>query len=219
LGFQKIGGKKMNSSNFENSKTLACVGSILLLLSIVPYAGWVLGIVGIVLLLKSMKEFADYYGNQSIYQNAWTGIKYYIVGIIAIAVAGTAFVIGLLSAATFPFTGIVGLTAGLGIGVIAAIAGLIVAFVFYVLAANHLKKTLNTLAEKTGDTTLATAGTLLFIGALLTIIGIGLILIFIAWIIAAVGFFSLRNPQFPQYNQSQPYNYTPPTQPAQPVQS
>jgi uncharacterized membrane protein len=217
-GFQKLETKNMNS-NFENSKTLACVGSILLLLSILPYAGWVLGIVGIVLLVKSMKEFANYYGDESIYRNAWTGIKYYVVAIIAVAVAGTAFVIGLFSAATFPFTGILALTAGLGVGVIAAIAGLVIAFVFYVLAATHLKKTLEVLAEKSGDSTLATAGTLLMVGAILTIIGVGLILIFIAWILAAIGFFSLKNQQFPQYNQAQPYNYTPPTQPAQPVQS
>lgn len=207
------------NSNFENSKMLACVGSILLLLSLFPYWGWVLGIVGIVLLIKSMKDFAGYFGDESIYQNAWTGIKYYIVAIFAVAVAGTALVICLFSAATFPFTGIYALTAGLGIGVIAAIAGLVFAFVFYVLAATRLKRSLNTLTEKTGDSTFATAGTLLLIGAILTIIVVGLIIIFIAWIFAAVGFFSMKNPRFPQYNQAPPYNYTPPTQPAQPVQS
>ena len=95
-----------------------------------------------------MKEFANYYGDESIYQSAWTGIKYYIVAIIAVAVAGTAVLIGLFSAATFPFTGIFALTAGLGVGVIAGIAGLVIAFVFYVLASNPPKENLRGTCRK-----------------------------------------------------------------------
>jgi uncharacterized membrane protein len=174
--------------------------------------------VGIVLLVKSMREFSNYYGDQSIIQNTWTGVKYYIVALVAATVAVTTFVVGVLSATAFSFTGIFTLTAGFGIAVIAGIAGLVVAFVFYVLAATHLKTTFNKLAEKSGDQTLATAGTLLLIGSILTIIGVGLILIFIAWLIATVGFFSMK-PQFPQYAPAQQYGYTPPTQPAQPAQT
>ena len=62
--------------NFEYSKTLAGEGAILLLLSLIPYVGWVLGIVGVVLLAKAMKEFSYYYQDEKIFQNALTGIKY-----------------------------------------------------------------------------------------------------------------------------------------------
>ncbi|MGD6852744.1 MAG: DUF996 domain-containing protein [Candidatus Bathyarchaeia archaeon] len=202
--------------NFEQTKKLAGEGAILLLLSVIPYVGWVLGIIGIVLLMKSMKEFSDYYHDQAIYQNAWTGLKYYIVAIVAVAVAGTAMFIGVASATAFTFN-VFTLTAGFGIGLIACLAGLVVAFVFYVLAASHLKDTFNTLAEKSGDQSLSTAGTLLWVGSLLTIIGVGLVLIFVAWIFAAVGFFGMKNQQYPQYSQTQPYNYSPPQQPAQPI--
>ncbi len=207
------------TQNFENSKAMAGVGSILILLSIIPFVGWVLGIVGIVLLVKSMKEFSRYYGDESVYQNTWKGIKYYIVAIIAVAFSGAAVLIGIASATAFTFEGFLAATAGFSAGIIAGMASLIVAFIFYVLAATNLKTTLNTLAEKTGDQTLATAGTLLWIGSILTIIGVGLILIFISWLFATIGFFSMKNQQFSQYNQTQPYNYTPPTQPAQPMQS
>ena len=48
-------------TNFEYSKNLAGEGSILLLLGIVPYIGWILGIIGIILLMKGLKELANYY--------------------------------------------------------------------------------------------------------------------------------------------------------------
>ena len=133
---------KMNVS-FESSKTLAVEGAVLVLLSLIPYVGWVLGIVGVVLLAKAMKEFSNYYQDQSLYQKAWTGIKFYIVAIVAAAVAIVGIVLGAASAtsmfatnATFVFT------AGFAAGLITLLAGLVVAFVFYVLAANHLQRLL-----------------------------------------------------------------------------
>ncbi|HLN88887.1 MAG TPA: DUF996 domain-containing protein [Candidatus Binatia bacterium] len=197
--------------NFQYSKTLAGEGAILLLLGLVPTVGWVLGIVGIVLLLKAMKELSYYYQDESIYRNTWTGLKYYIVALIAAAVAISVGVVsfasmGLFSGAAPSFTlGFVG-------GVVAILAGLIIAFVFYLLAAIHLKKVFETMAQKTGESSFITAGTLLLVGAALTIIGVGLILILIAWIFATIGFFSMKPKDYQPYTNG--YGYTQsPTQP------
>jgi uncharacterized membrane protein len=206
---------KMNV-NFEYSKTLAGEGAVLLLLSLIPYVGWVLGIVGIVLLAKAMKEFSYYYHDESIYSNAWTGLKYFIVAIVAAAVAIVSVVVGAASAtqwftegASFIFT------AGFIAGIIAFFAGLVIAFVFFVLGANSLKNSLNTMAQKSGEQSFATAATLLWIGAILTIIGVGLLLIFVACIFLVIGFFSMKPKQYQQYQYSAPYGYTqPPTGPA-----
>ncbi len=211
-GNKKIGGKKMGT-NFQYSKTLAMEGSILITLGLVPYVGWVLGIVGIVLLLRAMKEFANYYQDNSIYQNSLTGVKYYIVALVALAVAGGGFVVAFVNVDfnNFPASFGVGHALGLAVG----IAFLLIAFIFYVLAATHLRKTFSTLAQKTGEHSFETAATLLWIGALLTIIGVGALLIFIAWIFAVIGFFTIRNPQQQQQYAPQPYGYTsPPIQPA-----
>ena len=196
-------------TSFEYSKTLAMEGSILLTLGLVPYVGWVLGIIGVILLLRGMKEFANYYQDNEIYQNSLTGVKYYIVALIAAAVAIVGIVIGAASA-TGLFAADFVFTAGFAAGLITFFAGLVVAFVFYVLAATHLRKTFNTLAQKSGEQSFATAGTLLWLGSMLTIIGVGLLLIFIAWIFAVVGFFTMKSPQ-QQPNASQPYGYTPPS--------
>jgi uncharacterized membrane protein len=204
--------------NFQYSKTLAGEGAILLLLGLVPTVGWVLGIVGIVLLLKATKELSYYYQDESIYQNTLTGLKYYIVALIAAAVA---IGVGVVSFATTGlFSGAApSLALGFVGGVAAILVGLIIAFVFYLLAAIHLRKVFETLSQKTGESSFTTAGTLLLVGAALTIIGIGLILILIAWIFATIGFFSMKPKDYQHYANGNGYPQQPPTQPNQATQA
>ena len=166
-------------TSFEYSKTLAMEGSILILLGLVPYVGWVLGIIGVILLLRAMREFANYYQDNQIYQNSLAGVKYYIVALIALAVSGAGFIVGFVFS---DFVNTLRLGTGNVIGLAVGITFLVVAFVFYVLAAVRLRKTFDTLAQKTGEHSFETAGMLLWAGSLLTIFIVGLLLIFIAWI-------------------------------------
>jgi uncharacterized membrane protein len=204
--------------NFQYSKTLAGEGAILLLLGLVPTVGWVLGIVGIVLLLKATKELSYYYQDESLYQNTLTGLKYYIVALIAAAVA---IGVGVVSFTTVGlFSGAApSLALGFVGGVAAILVGLIIAFVFYLLAAIHLRKVFETLSQKTGESSFTTAGTLLLVGAALTIIGVGLILILIAWIFATIGFFSMKPKDYQPYANGYGYSQQPPTQPNQGTQT
>lgn len=190
-------------SNLESSKNLAGIGAILLFLSFIP----VVGIIGIILLFIGMKGLADYYKEPGIYQNALWGVIFGIIALVAVAVGIVSLIFGgIFSAATFGF-------AGLGLALIGVIATLVIVFVFYVIAAMYFKRAFSLLAQKTGEHSFETAGNLLWIGALLTIVfGIGLILIFIAWIFATIGFFATRTP-------SQPTSYSPPPQTATPPQT
>jgi len=197
-------------TSFEYSKTLCGEGSILLLLGLVPYVGWVLGIIGVILLLRGLKELANYYGDNEIYQNSLTGVKFYIIALIAAGAAITAMVIGVGTATGFKYTSHFTLTAGFGIGLAIFFGGLIIAFIFNVLAALHLRQTFNALAQKTGEHSFATTATLLWWGSILTILVVGFLLIFISWIFAVVGFFSMRS-QKQQQNAPQQYSYTPPS--------
>jgi len=199
---KNLGGKNKMGTSFEYSKTLCGEGSILLILGLVPYVGWVLGIIGVILLLRGLKEIANYYQDNEIYQNALTGVKFYIVALIAAAVAITAIVIGVGSATGFKFNSSFTLTAGFGIGLAVFLGGIIIAFIFYVLAAVHLKQTFNTLAQKSGEQSFIVAADFLWWGAILSIVLIGLILIFIAWIFSVLGFFSMRSKK---QDTSQPY--------------
>jgi uncharacterized membrane protein len=69
---------------------------------------------------------------------------------------------------------------------------LIVAFIFSVLAAYFYKKSFDLLSSKSGERLFGTAGLLMLIGAVLTIILVGALITLVAWILAAVAFFSLK---------------------------
>jgi len=203
----------MNVS-LEYSKTLAGEGAILVLLSLVPYVGWVLGIIGIILLLRSMKELSNYYQDEGIYKNSLIGVKFYIVALVAVGVAIAAILVGVGSATGFTFKNFVP-TVGFGVSLIAFFASFIVAFVFFVLATSHLRKTFDTLAQKSGEASFTTAGNLLWWGAILSIVVVGLVLILIGWIFATIGFFTMKTRQQQPYNPQQ-NAYTPPfSQPEQ----
>src|SRR3972149_5842137 len=113
--------------------------------------------------------------------NSQKGVKFYIIAIVAAGVAIAAITIGVASATDFTFTAAFVPTIGFVVGLIAFLTGLVVAFVFYVLATSHLRRIINTLAQKSGETSFTTAGNLLWWGAILTIVLVGLLVLFVAW--------------------------------------
>jgi predicted membrane protein len=77
----------------------------------------------------------------------------------------------------------------------------------------HLRRTFNALAQKSGEASFTTAGNLLWWGAILTIILVGLVLIFVAWIFATIGFFTMKSRQYQQYTPQPNGSTLPSTQP------
>ncbi|XHH08047.1 MAG: DUF996 domain-containing protein [Candidatus Bathyarchaeia archaeon] len=176
----------------ESSKILAAIGAILMAAMAIP----VVGIVGIILVLIGLKGLAEHYRDESIYQNAFKGLIFGIIGIILFSLGAASM--GLLGGLFFAF------------GLIAGLALMLVAFIFMLLMAINFRKSLFSLADRSGEHLFHTAGSLLFIGAVLTIILVGWILVWISLIIAAIAFFTVKP------GVSAPsYSYTPPptTQP------
>ena len=168
-------------SSLESSKNMAGIGSILLMFPFVS-------IVGIILVFIGMKGLAEYYKDDRIYHDALRGLIFLIIAAVAIAVAVPIFALsGMFSIfALGPL--------GIGFVLISFFLVIAVVFVFYLLAAINLRKAFNALAQKSGEHMFETAGTLLFFGAIFTIILVGFLLIFLAWIIATVAFFSIKVP-------------------------
>lgn len=175
-------------SNLESNKSLAGIGALLLAFgSFIP----IVGIIGIILLLIGIKGLADYYKDSGIYNNALRGVIFGVIGLVAVAAIVIGLIRGMFSISTV--TPAAGIGAGFfAIGVL--VIALVLLFVFYLLAALNFRRAFSMLAQKSGEQMFETAGLLLFIGAILAIILVGLVLVLIAWILVAVAFFSIRTP-------------------------
>ena len=171
---------------FDSSRILAGIGSILMAIGVfIP----LLALVGLILLLIGLKGLSDTYREEGIFRNALYAVIIGVIGIVTIIFAAI-FIVGIAIsiAPSIPWHIAEG-----AIGTILLI--IVVYFVILVLEALFYKKSLDLLAAKSGEKFLETAGLLLLIGAALTIIIVGLLLVLTAWIIAAVAFFSLKPPQ------------------------
>lgn len=199
--------KEEKSLNFETSKYLGGIGAILMFIGVLPlfaYSG-IISLVGLILVLIALKGLADYYKEGGIFNNA-------LYGVITAIVGGVVFV-GVVFFALVDFLAEFGLAVGnvaewstelsqvdwttIDFSIIGNFAayiflGLIVLFVFVIITAVLLRKSLGLLSTKTGVGLFGTTGLLILIGAVLTIIAVGLILIWIAMLLLAVAFFSIK---------------------------
>ena len=173
--------------NISTQKMLGGIGSILILLAFIPGIGTLLGIVGIVLWLISMYQLSNILGKPSIFQKVLIG---FILNIGSMVIA---FAFG-LTAGIASFTSMrneTGAILGLGLGVIVAI---IVAYAISLAAFYFYKEAYDILAQATAHNLFKIAGLLMFIGAITTILfGLGLLLMFVGYIVLAVAFFTAPN--------------------------
>jgi len=174
--------------SLESNKTLGGVGALLVAIgSFFP----ILSLVGIILVLIAMKGLAEYYDEEDIFQNALYGFIFGIIGIVAAIVIFFAAFFGPrgfgMMQWEWPFTFPI-------VTLVLIITGLVVMFVFFLLQAVFYRKSFTILSEMSGEKIFDTAGLLLLIGAILTIIIVGLVLLLVAWILVTVGFFSIKTP-------------------------
>ena len=191
--------------DFQTSKTLGGVGAILLLIGCLTFispAVGLLGLVGLILILMSLNGFADYYKEKDIFNNALYSIIIFIVGIVVTVAVAIFFVVDFLTSLgiditdwqSFQYVDWASLMTPdkvmelLG----SAIIIFVVIFVFSIIGAYFLKKSLDLLAAKTDVKLFSTTGLILLLGAVLTIIFIGFVLFFVAIILLIIAFFSIK---------------------------
>ena len=169
-------------SKLGDAKILGGVGAILLLIPGVS-------IVGYILLLIATKYVSDELGDRSVFDNMLYAV---VAGIVGVAAA--AFII---------FTGAIFGAFTLGASAIMGILGaLAIAWIGLIISSIFIRRAYDTMATKLGVGTFRTAGMLYFIGAILTIILVGFIILFIAAIIQIIAFFSINDTGQPK--QAQP---------------
>lgn len=197
--------------NIESSKNLGGIGALLLFIGaipVVPYLG-IVTVVGVILILVALHGFASFYGARGIFNNALYGIIAGIVGVVATtAVAFTVVLANIedLIYELYPgwngdWTSIQGMTPDtsnfdpttifpLLVGLLAVVA---IVWIFGIIAAFFVRRSLKQISDKTNAGLFGTAGLLLLIGAALIIIfGIGFILMWIAALLLAIAFFTMK---------------------------
>ena len=196
---------------FDLSKNLSAVGALLLVIGfvgiIVNGAVGILSIIGVILLLIGMKGLANFYNDQGIFNNALYSVITAIVGSVVAFFAVAISAVAALASLGIDFANIEDWASiGSDIGAIfadmnfnaiwafigAVLVGLVILFVVVIISMYFGRKSLDKLALKSKIGLFGTAGLLMLIGAVLTIVLVGLILIWIGLILVTVAFFQLK---------------------------
>jgi uncharacterized membrane protein len=182
----------------SDAKIFGGIGAILMLVGgFIPYAGPIASIIGLVLVFIAVKTISELTKDEDIFRNYLMHFILSIISIVALfvimlvafgAVGGFAWISGLEDANITDFesfwTNFSGIIGG-------CILALIVAWILSILAAIYLRRSYNSIAQHTKVDLFKTTGTVYFIGAITTIIVIGLLILLIARIIEIIAYFSL----------------------------
>jgi uncharacterized membrane protein len=193
----------MESPKLHSAKLLGGIGSILMLFILVPvaFAGGIIALVGFVLVLVAVKYLADELNDHNIFTNY---LLSFIIILIGVALFAIIVIYGFFSTiAGTNWTSFQNITnpqeifsklqsSGLLTFLGTILIGLAVLWIVLIISAIFLRKSFNKIAADTKTHLFHTAGLLFLIGAALTIVfGVGLIIIFVAYIIQIIAFFTL----------------------------
>ena len=199
----------------ETNKALGGVGAILMFIGIIPvissYA--IIELIGLILVMVALYNLASYYTERGIFNNALYGL---IAGIVGGVIAAVVVFVAVITSLTdflyqiFPtwngdWTALSGLTPDVSNlnptdilpfvgGILGALA---ILWIFTIISAFFVRRSVVSLSEKSGVGLFSTAGLLMLIGSVLIIaFGLGLILIWISALLLAIAFFQIK-PQQP----------------------
>jgi uncharacterized membrane protein len=176
------------------ARTLGGVGSLLVLLAFVPYAGPALAIAGFILILIAVKYISDHLQDKAIFNNMVIAA---LAGVLGVVVAVLIIFASILSyVGLHPFAGTsIDVPPPLSRGVFGLLAAILLALLvmwaLYLVSAVYLRRSFDSIAAKLNVNLFGTAALLYLLGAVLTIILIGFLLIFIAEILQLLAFFSI----------------------------
>ena len=199
-------------TKLSEAKIYGGIGAILSLLSVVPYAGALLGLIGLVLIFVAVRHIADETKDHKIFSN-------YLMNFILSIVAAVAVILIMIAAFGLSggFSWITSLQQqnitdfssfweSFGTMVSSCILALFIAWVLLILSAIYLRKSYNSIADHTKVNLFKTTGLVYLIGAVTLIIAIGAIILFIAKILEIVAYFSLPEnlPAVPEVPKTEP---------------
>ncbi len=172
----------------------------------------VISFVGIILFLVAMYQLSHYYQEHGIFNNAIIGFLVTIIGGVVTYILSFVYLMSVVGSFTRlggSYSSSTAMAAFTNFFISLAVV-FIVAYVVQIVSAIFYMRAFSKLAEKSEVGSFHTAGLLFLIGTILTILVVGVVLIWIAWIYATSGFHSLKPKQEPNLAYASPP--PPPTQ-------
>lgn len=185
----------VNPDRVKSSATLGFIGSIFYF---IPF----LDLVGLILVLVSLRDLSREYGDPSIWRNAIYAIISSIIGTVVLLISIFLLMLpfyassysysisGTYPPATVSSSPYVAMSS---IGILVAV--FVVAWVIGIVYAYFIRRAFSSLADRSGIANFKKAGNWYWWGALLEIVIVGAILSLIALIFQIIGFNDLRNKQ------------------------
>ncbi|MGD0424721.1 MAG: DUF996 domain-containing protein [Candidatus Bathyarchaeia archaeon] len=171
----------------SSSKILGGIAEVLVLFSFIPY-GWIVAIIGVILVLVATKRISEVIGDRSVFSNMLISIVASFVGIVILGVLLMSVIVSAMGGSYEGF----GQNPLLGIAV-----GLVVLWITMIVHAYYFRKSFNAIAANFNADVFKTAGTIKLIGAYLTIVLIGFVIVWLGDLIAAIAFFSMPDQPTP----------------------
>jgi len=186
--------------SLSSAKTLGGVGGILVFFPVLSLVGWIL-------ILLATKEISETVQDKTIFDDALLAAITAVIGAVVLVAflfsprsPGGFFAFGSL-ALFLPFLVILG-----------------VFWIFTIISAIFLKRSYEKISQRLNVSAFATAGLLYLIGAALTIVLVGFLIILIALIFQVVAYFSIQDrPPTPGWGQPAPQTFAPPPMQQQPA--
>lgn len=192
----------------KNIKLFAGIGALLAVLTPILGIGTLAGLAGLILIFIAINELSKQTHNKKIYDNFLISFILTIVGgLLSVGVAFFGVIGGIFRGIignfgyTMPFETPYGnfgrnfgrfFGNGIGWGIIAGIVIFaIIAYALVIIRSIYLKNSYLEIAKETGIQHFKTAANLMFIGSILSIIGVGFVIYFIGYIFEVIAFFSL----------------------------
>jgi uncharacterized membrane protein len=168
-----------------NSSTLPVFSGEILILLVIPV---ILSLVGFVLFVISMFKLSHYYNAPGIFTNVVYALIAGIIGVIVVSALFSLYFLPLVLNATPNTLATPFITQFItnSLGLVGAI------FVFELFYGVFYYRAFEKLSENSGSGSFKSAGMLYLIGSLTSIFLIGFLFVWIGWIFAAKGFYSLK---------------------------
>ena len=192
----------------RNIKLFAGIGALLAVLTPLLGIGTLAGLAGLIMIFIAIGELSKQTHNKKIYDNFLISFILTIVGgVLSVGVAFFGIIGGIFRGIISNFGYIMpfempyrnfgrnfGRFFGNGIGwgiIIGIVIFALLVYAVIIVRAIYLKKSYVEIANETGIQHFKTSANLMFIGSILSIIGVGLIIYFIGYIFEVIAFFSL----------------------------